>query len=292
MPAQVLDLPLLKTFVMVVEDRSLTKVAARIGRTQPAVSLQLRRLESLLGKRIFAANLRALRLTQDGEKLLEYARRILALHDDAIADLTSPSLEGRVLLGCPDLYAGFLLPPILSGFRKSFPNVEVTVRCALSSQLADEMSEEKLDLAIATDMPGVRPTTGVKTALGKETLAWFGAAGGSAYREDPLPLAMLPEGNLYRDRALSALRARRRDMRIACISESIAGLHAMTAADNAVTVLSARVSLPGVRLLGPRDGLPPLRGVDLVLWQRRPGLSDAAQRLARHIIIVTGRDWT
>lgn len=290
MATRMLDLPLLSTFVMVLEERSLTKVAARIGRTQPAVSLQLRRLESLLGKRIFASDLRGLRLTQDGEKLLEYARRILALHDDAVADITSPSLEGRVLLGCPDLYAGFLLPSILSGFRKSFPNVEVTVRCALSSQLADEMSDEKLDLAIATDMPGVRPTTGVKTTLGREALAWFGATGGAAHRENPLPLAMLPEGNLYRDRALAALRAGKRGLRIACISESIAGLHAMTAADNAVTVLSSRVSLPGLRKLDPRDGLPTLRGVDLVLWQRRPGLSDAAQRLARHIVIVTGRD--
>jgi hypothetical protein len=81
-------------------------------------------------------------------------------------------------------------------------------------------------------------------------------------------------------------------LRIACISESIAGLHAMTAADNAVTVLSSRVSLPGLRKLGPRDGLPTLRGVDLVLWQRKPGLSDAAQRLARHIIIVTGGNRT
>ncbi|RTL72973.1 MAG: LysR family transcriptional regulator, partial [Hyphomicrobiales bacterium] len=132
----------------------------------------------------------------------------------------------------------------------------------------------------------------VKTALGKETLVWFGAEGGSAYRENPLPLAMLPEGNLYRDRALAALRAKRRDLRIACVSESIAGLHAMTAADNAVTVLSSRVTMPGMRRLGPREGLPTLRGVELVLWQRRPGLSDAALRLARHIDITIGQDRT
>lgn len=289
MTAPMLDLPLLRTFVMVVEERSLTKVAARIGRTQPAVSLQLRRLESAVGKRLFASDLRAMRLTRDGEKLLEHARRIMALHDDAVAALTSPALEGRVFLGCPDLYAGFLLPTILSGFRKSFPNVEVTVRCALSSQLAEEMSQEKLDLAIATDMPGVRPTVGIKTPLGKEALSWFGAANGSAYREEPLPLAMLPEGNLYRDRAIAALRKKRRDLRIACISESIAGLHAMTAADNAVTVLSSRVVLPGVRVLRPREGFPTLPGVDLVLWQRQPGLSAAAQRLARHILGVIGR---
>ena len=283
MTARLMDLPLLKSFVLVVDERSVTRVAEKLGRTQPAISLQLRRLEQLAGRQLFDGDLRAARLTAHGETLLRYARQILALHDEVQAQLAEPGLEGRVVLGCPDLYAGHVLPPILSGFRKTFPKVEVTVRCALSTRLAEEMSDGRIDVAIATEMPGVRPASGVRSRIGHEPLAWFGATKGGAWRERELPLAMLPEGNLYRNRALAALRRLKRPFRIACISESIAGLQAMAAGDNAVTVLSARVDIPGLRTLGRGEDLPPLPSVDLVLWHRSPGESQARDQLASHI---------
>ncbi|MBB3973662.1 LysR substrate-binding domain-containing protein [Hansschlegelia beijingensis] len=281
--ARTLEIVLLRTFVMLVEERSVTRVARRLHRTQPAVSLQLRRLEEAAGQPLFEADLRRLRLTPQGEALLPYARALLRMHDEARLKLASDEIEGRVTLGCPDLYAAFLLPETLASFRRAYPRVEVSVRCALSRQLAAEMDEGLLDVAIATRMPGVDPRIAETTRLRSEPLVWLGAEGGGAYRRDPIPLAMLPEGNLYRDLALAALNEHSLRWRVACVSESIAGLQAMALADAAVIVLAASVNARGLVGLEPDSGLPALPTVDLMLWRRRTSSSEAAEHFARHI---------
>jgi DNA-binding transcriptional LysR family regulator len=278
-----LEITLLRTFVMLVEERSVTRVARRLNLTQPGVSLQLSRLEEAAGKAIFERDHRHLRLTRHGEMLLPYARMMLKLHDDARARLAAEDIAGRVALGCPDLYAAFLLPQTLARFRASYPGIEVTVRCALSAQLAEEISNGRLDIALATRMPHVRPDVGSITLLRHEPLVWLGAESGGAHRERTIPLAMLPEGNLYRDYALAALNQIGRPWRIACISESIAGMQAMALADAAVIVLAQSVTVNGLRRLDAEDGMPPLPDVDLVLWQRGPGRMPAADRLAAYI---------
>ncbi|TCT01666.1 LysR substrate-binding domain-containing protein [Aquabacter spiritensis] len=278
-----LEIALLRTFVLLVEEKSVTRVARRLNRTQPAVSLQLRRLEDAAGFPLFEPDLRHLQLSRHGEMLLPHARTMLRLEEEARLRLAEEDIAGRVTLGCPDLYAAFLLPKTLASFRASYPGVEVTVRCALSRQLARDMSDGLIDIAIATRMPGVAPQVGTGTVLRPESLIWLGAEGGTAHREVPIPLAMLPEGNLYRDYALSLLTERGRAWRIACVSESIAGLQAMALADAAVCVLAQSVSTPGLVRLSAADGMPVLPTVDLILWERQPGASRAADHLAAHI---------
>ncbi|WP_375456356.1 LysR substrate-binding domain-containing protein [uncultured Methylobacterium sp.] len=281
--SHILDLSLLRTFVLLVEERSVTRVAQRLHRTQPAISLQLNRLEQLVGRRIFESDLRRPRLTAQGETLLTYARRLLDLHDEARVHLLSDAVSGRVVLGCPDLYAAFLLPRTLARFQAAYPAVEVTVRCTLSRQVAQAMEDGTIDVAIATRMPDVRPRIPSIALLRRERLVWLGADGGSAHTRDPLPIAMLPEGNLYRDHALAALARKGIVWRIACVSESIAGLQAMALADAAVIVLARSVEVAGLRRLGRADGMPQMPDVDLMLWQRQPGRSSAADHLASHI---------
>jgi DNA-binding transcriptional LysR family regulator len=288
--ARPLEIMLLRTFVMLVEQRSVTRVAQKLHRTQPAVSLQIRRLEEAAGQALFETDLRRLRLTPHGETLLPYARAMLRMHDEAQLKLSSEEIEGRVTLGCPDLYAAFLLPETLASFRQAYPRVEVSVRCALSRQIAADMDEGLVDVAIATRMPGVQPRTGDASRLRAEKLVWLGAEGGDAHRRPQVPLAMLPEGNLYRDLALMALNEAGRGWRIACVSESIAGLQAMALADAAVIVLSASVDAKGLVRLAPETGLPPLADVDIMLWRRTQGLSQAAEHFARHIEQHVGRN--
>jgi len=284
-----LEIGLLRTFVMLLEEQSVTRVARRLNRTQPAVSLQLRRLEDAAGQPLFEPDRRRLRLTRHGERLLPYALSMLKMHDEACSRLACEEVAGRVTLGCPDLYAAFLLPRTLASFQNSYPGVEVTVRCALSEPLSHDMSNGLVDVALATSMPGVRPTLGSSRVLRKEALVWLGAEGGKAFTHSPLPLAMLPEGNhLYRNYAIQALNRTGREWRIACVSESIAGLVAMTLADAAVLVLAESVKVDGLRRLDASDGLPPLPGVDLVLWCRQPGASAAADHLAAHIAHYIG----
>jgi DNA-binding transcriptional LysR family regulator len=278
-----LEITLLRTFVMLVEEQSITRVARRLRLTQPAISLQLGRLEEAAGQQIFERDRRHLRLTRHGDMLLPYARLMLKLHDDARARLSAEDVAGRVTLGCPDLYAAFLLPQTLARFRASYPGVEVTVRCALSAQLAEEISNGRIDIALATRMPNVHPNVGSITLLRHEPLVWLGAATGTAFKDRTLPLAMLPEGNLYRDYALAALNQVGRPWRIACISESIAGMEAMALADAAVIVLAESVKVNGLRRLDAQDGMPPLPEVDLMLWQREPGVLPAADHLAAYI---------
>jgi len=214
----------------------------------------------------------------------------LKMHDEARARLSTEEIAGRVTLGCPDLYAAFLLPKTLASFRAAYPGVEVTVRCALSAQLSREISAGRLDVALATRMPNVHPNVGSDTVLRKEPLVWLGAADGRAFQDRTLPLAMLPEGNLYRDYALAALNQAGRAWRISCVSESIAGMQAMALADAAVITLAESVKVPGLRRLDAQDGMPPLPAVELALWRREPGASPAADHLAAHIANDVGRD--
>ncbi len=280
---QDIDLPLLRTFILLVAERNFTRVAERVGRTQPAISLQLRRLEEITGNRLFEPDIRPMRLTRHGEILLRYAREIIRLHDEARLRLTAEELSGRVALGCPDLYAASLLPQILAPFRRNYPNVEVNVRCALSMTLAAELDEGLLDLAVVTQMPGLSMRTSSATVLRDEDLVWLGAQDGVAWRTDPVPLAMLPEGNLYRDFAFDALNSMGREWRIACTSESVTGLIAMALADAAVTVLGRSVSHEGLRILGGDEGVPALPRVTLLLLRCERNISPAAIQLSEHI---------
>ena len=283
-----LEIVLLRTFVMLVEEQSVTRTARRLCRTQPAISLQIRRLEEAVGHAVFERDLRRLRLSRHGEMLLPLARTMLKIHDETQLQLSAEEIGGRVTLGCPDLYAAFLLPRTLASFRATYPGIEVTVRCALSARLAEEISDGQIDVALATRMPTVHPDVDSIAHLRHEPLVWLGAESGQAHLEPTVPLGMLPEGNLYRDHALDALNDAGREWRIACVSESIAGLAAMALANAAIIVLARSVKMPGLRVLGAQDGMPELPEVELVLWRRRLGTFAAADHLAAHIMRDVG----
>jgi DNA-binding transcriptional LysR family regulator len=185
-----LEINLMRTFVMLVEEQSVTRVVRRLNRTQPAISLQIGRLSDALGRPLFEYDLRHPRLTRHGEMLLPYARQMLKMHDDAYSRLSNEEIAGRVTLGCPDLYAAFLLPETLASFRAAYPGIEATVRCALSAQLAEEISEGRVDVALATKMPNVHPVVSSITVLRNEPLVWLGAKSGTVFQDKVLPLAL------------------------------------------------------------------------------------------------------
>src|SRR6476619_3939794 len=130
-----LDIRMLRSFVSVVETGSITETARRLGRTQPAITLQMQRLEELTGKALFKEDSRRPVVTDEGDMVLSYAKSILKLHDELLSRLSSPDIEGHVILGTPDLYAAYLLPSVLALFRQSFPRIQVELRCSLSTPL-------------------------------------------------------------------------------------------------------------------------------------------------------------
>ncbi len=280
MTSRHLEIRSLRSFVAVVETGSVTEAARRMGRTQPAITLQIRRLEEQTGKQFFEPTARRPLLTRDGELLLGYARAILNMHDELWGRMHARPLEGRVVLGTPDLYAAYLLPRILTSFRAAHPGVEVDVRCALSRTLMAQLDAEEIDIALVTAMPGIRAGEFVR----KEPLVWVSGQDHAAYNENPVPLALLPPGNIYRDAALQALDSVGRRWRLACISESISGLQAAVFSGFAVSVVAKSALVAGMRVIGQLESFPALPAIDIVMHRGRGRPTPSADRLANFVV--------
>ena len=273
-----LDLDLLRTFVAIVDAGGFTSAAPQVHRTQSAVSMQVRRLEVALDRTLFQREGRGVRLTPDGEALLGYARRLLKLHDEALAVLSRPDLTGLVRLGTPDDYVGRFLPDILVRFARAFPRVQVEVHCEPSVNLRRLLADDRLDLALITSTPGAE--TG--EVLRREPTVWATAERHLAHEDDPLPLALFQSGCPFRDWALAGLQERGRPYRIAYTSASLTGILAAVTAGLAVTVLSRSILPAEVRPLRAEEGFPPLPPASITL-HRGHAVSAVAEGLAGYL---------
>lgn len=280
-----INIQLLRTFVAVVDTGSLTRAGHRVGRSQPAVTQQIQRLEDVIGRPLFAADKRTMTLTGAGELLLPEARAILGMVDRTITLFRTPEIGGRVVLGTPDLYAANLLPDILARFARTHPAIEVELRCRRTIHLVDELERGEIDVAVLTrqnDMSG--------TVVRREKVEWVAGADTLLETEAVIPLALLPEGSVYRARALEALGNAGLKWRIVAVSDSIAGLQASIFGGLAIGVFPRSAMAPGMRMLstGPSDRMPPLPELDLMLQLRKPAPSPAALRLAEFITAELG----
>jgi DNA-binding transcriptional LysR family regulator len=283
-----LDIRMLRSLISVVDTGSITETARQLGRTQPAITLQIQRLEEITGKVLFHHEGRRMNLTPDGDMVLGYARSILRLHDELLSRLSSPDVQGHVVLGVPDLYAAYMLPSVLSVFREAFPRIRVELRCALSTPTVERVRRGEVDVALVTRMNDF--TRGL--VVHQEQLVWMVSENSRAQFENPVPLALLPPGNIYREFAIEYVERTGRRWQIVCVSESASGLHAAVHAGMAVTVLGRCALVKGMRELTPEDGFPSLPKVDLLLY-KAPGASSPAvdalhDYLARYIGLSEG----
>lgn len=277
---QDLDISLLRTFVAIVDTGGLTSAGRKVGRTQPAITHQIRRLEEAVGKPLFGGDKRRdMSLTHDGEVLLEFARSILRLNDEARGRFSVPDIAGRVTLGTPDLYASYLLPEVLDNFSRAYPQVEIQLRCTRSIHLHAALERDELDIALMTNQPEFRRGELVRC----EPLVWVAGLRSQPELRKPLPLAVLPQGSVYRHHALEALGAAGLQWSIRSVSDSIAGLQAAVLAGLAVSVFPQCAVVTGIRCLDNGSGLPKLPPIELVLRRKSRDLSDAAEQLARYI---------
>jgi DNA-binding transcriptional LysR family regulator len=281
---QDLDISLLRTFVAIVDTGGLTSAGRQVGRTQPAITHQIRRLEDLIGRTLFEDNRRKLSLTHDGEVLLEFARAMLRINDEARGRFSTPDIAGHVTLGTPDLYAPYILPEVLESFSRSHPNVEIQLQCTRSIHLHAALERNEIDIALMTNQPEFRRGELVRL----EPLVWVAGVGSSPESRKPLPLAVLPQGSVYRHHALEALGAAGQQWSIRSVCDSIAGLRAAVFAGLAVSVFPGCAIGPGIRCLGAEDGLPPLPPIELVMHRKTQGISDAAEQLAQYITRALG----
>jgi DNA-binding transcriptional LysR family regulator len=266
-----LDIRMLRSLISVVDTGSVTETARQLGRSQPAISLQIQRLEDLTGKTLFHHEGRRLLLTSDGNMVLAYAKSILRLHDELVSRLSSPEVQGYVVLGVPDLYAAYMLPSVLSVFKEAFPRIRVELCCALSTPTVERVRRGEVDVALVTRMNDF--TRGL--VVHQEQLVWMVSQGSRAQLEDPVPLALLPPGNIYREYAIEYVERAGRKWQIVCVSESASGLQAAVFAGMAITVLGRCALVSGLRELTQSEGFLPLPKVDLLLY-KAPGTSSPA----------------
>jgi len=282
--ALMLDLDQLKTFAAIADTGSFTRAAEVVHKTQSAVSMQVRRLEERIGRPLFTRDGRNSKLTDDGERLLGYARRMMRLSDETVAAFDDSKLSGSVCLGTLDDYAERFLPEILARFSRSNPLVEVSVFCDVSNELVRRTRLGELDLAIVTNY-GEGPVH----VLRNEPLVWVTSSQHCAADEEILPLAVFTQPCVWRDEAISALAAAGRKYRVLYQSANSAAISAAVLAGLAVTVLAESALKPGMRVLGEADGFPrlPTYEIGLVRSSSRPA-SATVDKLAEHIISSLG----
>lgn len=274
-----LDTALLRAFVTVADEHSFTRAAVRLHRTQAAVSMQIRRLEQALGARLFDDR-KKVELSAKGETLIGYARRILALNDEAAGMIREAGLTGRVTLGTPDDYATSFLPPILARFARSHPLVSVDVCCEPSIDLVKAVDEGRVDLALMTRLPDVAGGATVR----HEPLVWAVGGDESVLEREPLPLALFPVGCLFRDLLTRHFAAEGRSWRVAYTSPSLAAIAAAVSAGLAATVLAASTVPDGLRVVGPEHGLPALPPIEIAVYHRPGEPAEATRRLRDYIV--------
>lgn len=281
-----LDLDLVRAFVTIAEARSFTRAAQRLGRTQSAVSLQVRRLEDRLRAQLFVRDPRSVTLTLEGEALLPQARRLLRVNDEIVAGLEEAEIEGEVRFGAPEDIATTYLPEILAAFARSHPRVALEVVCDFTLNLQARFDQGALDLALIKREPA-GPDAGVR--VWREPLVWAAADREVLERDPVMTLAVSPPPDVYRRRALTALEACGRAYRIGFTSPSLAGLHAALRAGLGVTVLPLEMAPSDMVILGGEDGLPVLPDAEIALIRARTALPRAAALLGDFVLHALDR---
>lgn len=256
-----------------------SRAAERLLRNQSTVSLQLKRLEELVGQTLVTRSSRKLQLTRSGETFLTYAHRILSLNDEVMMRVNEPELAGTVRLGVPEDFATTYMPSILGEFSRSYPLVSLEVTCELTLRLMELFRADQFDLVLIKREPSMRASG---LPVWRESLVWVCTEGFNLPKRDALPQVVSPEPCVYRKRATQALRKSRRTWRIAYTCGSLAGAQAAVKAGLGVTVLPKNMVPPGLHMIESGE-LPVLHDTEIALLAIKP-MSKPADRLREHIV--------
>ncbi len=280
-----LDLTLLHAFKVIVESKSLSVAALRLHKTQGAISIQLKRLEEMVGKRLIDRGHQTAELTRDGEMLLQYAHKMLALNDEAMALFIEEQVSGTVRFGIPDDYASAFLPPVLQHFSQRYPNVRLQIRNDISQNLFTGLESGDLDLALLTQRNG----DGNGEVLRSDQLQWVAAESYQLSPDEPVPLALYPHGCGYRRQILTALSSNQREYEIAFECTGVTGVQLAVESGMAIAATSMPLIQPRWQILDPAvTGLPALGNViiELRVGKREgsPAVQFFAQELRKHVV--------
>jgi DNA-binding transcriptional LysR family regulator len=205
-----LDSELLRTFLAVAESGSFSHGAARIFRSQSAVSLQIKQLENTLGHAVFLRHAHGVKLTSIGDKLLPTAQKVIGLLDEAVGQLRSNPLQGAIRIGIPNEYGDSLLASVIAQFSRDHPQVELSVRCGFSTSFTGALARDEIDLAVNA----VESLSKNMLLLRKEKTYWVTSKNHQVHQQNPVPVALFSRDCWWRDQALEALKKTDKPYRI------------------------------------------------------------------------------
>lgn len=277
------DLPikLLRAFVTVSDLGGFTKAAKALHRTQPAISLQMKRLEELLGEKLFVHEGGTVHLTSHGQVLAGFARQILRLNDETLGRFRRTKVQGSLRIGLPTDYAVSFLQGIVTDFARDSEAVEFSIQCELSRYLLEQLHADQLDIVVALIGEGNEQYL---VRAWEEQPIWVRACKTSIHKSRPLPLVSHPEGCEYRNRMIGALNNAGIDWRIAYCSPGITGLQNAVSAALGVSVLTQKTLLNDMCVVTVDDGFPVLEKIRIGLFYKHPRQSAAGLALIEHLV--------
>ena len=279
-----LPMDLLRAFVSVSQLRSFTKAGELLGRSQPAVTLKIKRLEELVDQKLFLRGGKSLELSDSGVALYNYAKQILTLNDLAISQISKSTVHGKIRLGIPSEFATVLLPKIISRFAKAYPNVALEVNCELSKYLLTRAGRESHDLILVlADQDADLDGDLVKT----DELVWVSSKKFNHDKEDAVPLIVASEGCIYRHTAMTGLSNASLSWKIVYTNPDLTGIQYAIQEGLGVTVLSRSIVPENLHILSASAGLPSLDRVSINIICNEQRGSDEAIELLKEFLTAS-----
>jgi DNA-binding transcriptional LysR family regulator len=259
-----LDFNQLATFVTIVEVGSITKAALLLHRTQAAISIQLKKLEEGTGKKLLNRHYNNFTMTNEGEILLAYARKILLLSEEACQAMNADEVSGVVRFGIPDCYARAYIQESLRQFTQRFPKIRIHIKNDSSHKLFDRFQNGELDLILVTRDPAEEKGT----LLRREKICWVASKEYQLNTRKVIPLALYEEGCVYRNKVIDSLDKDAKDSFIAFECQGVTGFDIAISNGLAVSAVSESLVKDEWRILKPSEGLPDLGLVEIEMHAR------------------------
>ena len=274
-----LQLEYLRTFTAVADTGGFTRAGQVVNKTQSAVSMQIKRLESEIEKPLFDRIGKGIRLTPAGLTLLPHARRILAEHDEAVRSLSQPALKGTICFGSPEHYTSWILPRLLTRFAESYPDVQVEMVCENSPKIKEGVDKGEMDIGLCTQIHEGGQT------IAHDPVVWMAARDFIPREDQPLPLAVFERGCIFRIWAQEALVRTNIPHRIVYVSRSEAGIQDAVRAGLAIAPVVQSNVPADLRVVGTELGLPVLPVSNIVLHKRPGPKSEIIECFAEHLMM-------
>ncbi|WP_158768349.1 LysR family transcriptional regulator [Paraglaciecola sp. L1A13] len=275
-----LSVDFLRSFVTITQTGSYTLCAERLKRTQPAISLQIKKLEDVIGEKLFIRESNRLTLTLAGSKLLEFSMKIISLNDQAMREFGRPQVSGNIRLGIPSEFSTTLMPKIIRRFINTYPEISLEVHCALSKDLLCEPLKNKFDLILSLQEEADSTQEG---HIITDQLVWVGSQRFVNNIPEKLPIIAAPSPCLYRKRVTSVLNTHKKNWQIIYTIADLNGIQTAINEDLGITALARSTVPPGLFILPPSPQLPELGQVGVYLMNPQKVRSEAIELLAKTI---------